>query len=183
MAGLRYRSSGRGQSLPKTKTLCALPRRPAARIGDRRLDAAIANSRQRFRNFRSAVRVRVLIEPEGLQSMAGAGPKFAASGATIGALSTRCKFEGYGFLQPSACAGRRRSDGPELTRKPYPKRNGDWPVDSCMPLASIARVRVRSIRYMPGFLFRAQASVRQAASQWWGRVLSQSATRRSSGWT
>src|SRR5215831_3227500 len=31
-----------------------------------------------------------------------------------------------------------------------------------MPLASITRLRVRSIRYMPEFLFRALASVRQA---------------------
>jgi hypothetical protein len=31
-----------------------------------------------------------------------------------------------------------------------------------MPLASITRLRVRSIRYLPEFLFRALASVRQA---------------------
>jgi hypothetical protein len=33
-----------------------------------------------------------------------------------------------------------------------------------MPLASITRLRVRSIRYLPEFLFRALASVRQARS-------------------
>src|ERR1700759_347454 len=35
-------------------------------------------------------------------------------------------------------------------------------LEIAMPLASITRLRVRYIRYMPEFLFRARASVRQA---------------------